>query len=571
MPPPRSSSRGWPRTTGKVSRGRRDRSTRGRPGKRSMRSSGSRKGAPRERAREEDFFEREEGVSGSILGEILAAKRRHIAAGEFTAETVSHARSRSSACAVAPPDSQPDGARFTAALSSFPSSLSKQNLLLPPLPLFLSEIKHRSPSAGLILADAPSRIESVARAYRRGGASALSVVIEQDFCGGDPSWLPRAKAASGLPVLMKDFVVNEVQLDFAAALGADAVLLIVAALDEEALARLHAAARTRSLAVLVEAHDDAEIRRALAAGAEIVGVNARDLKTFAVDLPGMARLGALLPASVTRVAESGIRTRADVGALAAAGYGAFLVGETLLRASDPSHMLRELRGENPTEVKICGITREEDVDTCLEQGVDWIGLVFAAGSPRRLTPEKGRFLRMRAKGEAAARAASGAAKGVVGFRGESRRRDARGGRARSPRRRSNAISPLFPSQKSSGPFRLAHHPRWQRRPLHREGAARRRPPLRHVRCRSERRHGQGVRLEPDGRDRSLPSRGARGRAETRERRFRREKGEARHRGRGFGSGSGAGNQGPGENRGVREGGATCLRNCLLYTSDAADE
>src|SRR5450759_4835004 len=420
MPPPRSSSRGWPRTTGKASRGRRDRSTRGRPGKRSMRSSGSRKGAPRERAREEDFFEREEGVSGSILGEILAAKRRHIAAGEFTAETGAHARSRSSAGAFAPPDAQPDGARFTAALSSFPSSLSKQNLLLPPLPLFLSEIKHRSPSAGLILPDAPSRIESVARAYRRGGASALSVVVEQDFFGGDPSWLPRAKTASGLPVLMKDFVVDEHQLDFAVALGADAVLLIVAALDEEALARLHAAARTRSLAVLVEAHDDAEIRRALAAGAEIVGVNARDLKTFAVDLPGMARLGALLPASVTRVAESGIRTRADVGALAAAGYGAFLVGETLLRASDPSHMLRELRGENPTEVKICGITREEDVDTCLEQGVDWIGLVFAAGSPRRLTPEKGRFLRMRAKGEAAARAASGAAKGVVAVFAENR-------------------------------------------------------------------------------------------------------------------------------------------------------
>jgi indole-3-glycerol phosphate synthase/phosphoribosylanthranilate isomerase len=349
-------------------------------------------------------------VSGSILSEILAAKRRRIAAGEFTAEAGARACARGGAGASAPPHAQPDGARFAAALSSFPSSLSKQNL---PPPLFLSELKHRSPSAGLILPDAPSRIESVARAYRRGGASALSVVVEQDFFGGDASWLPRAKAASGLPVLMKDFVVDEVQLDFAAALGADAVLLIAAALDDAALSRLHAAARTRSLAVLVEAHDGDEIRRALAAGAEIVGVNARDLKTFAVDLPGMARLGALLPASVTRVAESGIRTRADVEALAVAGYGAFLVGETLLRAADPSHVLRELRGENPTEVKICGITREEDVDTCLEQGVDWIGLVFASRSPRRLTPEKGRFLRMRAKGEAAAEAVSSAAKGVV--------------------------------------------------------------------------------------------------------------------------------------------------------------
>ena len=366
-----------------------------------MRSSGSRKGAPRERAREEDFFEREEGVSGSILEEILAAKRRRIAAGEFTAETA-RARSRAGAGLFV---ASPDGASFTAALSSSSNSFSKQNLLLS----FLSEIKHRSPSAGLILPDASSRIESVACAYRRGGASALSVVIEQDFFGGDPSWLPRAKAASGLPVLMKDFVVDEVQLDFAAALGADAVLLIVSALDGETLSRLHGAARSRGLAVLVEAHDETEIRRALAVGAEVVGVNARDLGTFAVDLPGMARLGALLPPSVARVAESGIKTRADVETLSAAGYGAFLVGETLLRAADPARALRELRGENATEIKICGVTREEDVDTCMELGVDWIGLVFAARSPRRLTPERGIALKERAR----------TAKGIVAVFAES--------------------------------------------------------------------------------------------------------------------------------------------------------
>ena len=349
-------------------------------------------------------------MGGSILGEILAAKRRRIAAGEFTAETAARARSRSGAGAASP-TAPPDGARFTAALSSFPSSLSKQNF---PRPLFLSEIKHCSPSAGLILPDASSRIETVARAYRRGGTSALSVVVEQDFFGGDPSWLPRAKAASGLPVLMKDFVVDETQLDFAAALGADAVLLIAAVLDDAALAGLSAAARARSLAVLVEAHDEIEIGRALDAGARIVGVNSRDLRTFEVDLPGMARLGALLPASGTRVAESGIRSRGDVEALAAAGFGAFLVGEALLKAPDSAAMLRTLRGENPTEVKICGITREEDVNACLEQGVDWIGLVFAAGSPRRLTPEKGRFLRMKAKGEAEARLCGGHAGGTDG-------------------------------------------------------------------------------------------------------------------------------------------------------------
>ncbi len=355
-------------------------------------------------------------MGGSILGEILAAKRRRIARGEFTAET--GARARTSGGRGAQPAARPDGARFAAALRSHPSlsssSISKQVF---PLPLLLSEIKHRSPSAGLILPDASSRIESLARAYRRGGASVLSVVVEQDFFGGDPSWLPRAKAASGLPVLMKDFIVDEAQLDFAAALGADAVLLLVSALEDEGLSRLHAAARSRGLAVLVEAHDEAETRRALDVGAEVVGVNARDLETFAVDLPGMARLGSLLPTSVVRVAESGIRTRADIEALSMAGYGAFLVGETLLRASDPARALRELKGENATEIKICGVTREEDVDACLEFGVDWIGLIFAERSPRKLTPERGRILRMRAMGERGARreegGAAGAVKGVV--------------------------------------------------------------------------------------------------------------------------------------------------------------
>jgi indole-3-glycerol phosphate synthase/phosphoribosylanthranilate isomerase len=331
-------------------------------------------------------------LAGSILADIIAAKRRRIAADEFAPGR------------TAPPGARPGGARFAAALSA--SSPSKKSLSSSSSVSFLCEIKHRSPSAGVILPDAGARVEEIARAYRRGGAAALSVVIEQDFFGGDPAWLARAKAASGLPVLMKDFVVDETQLDFAAALGADAVLLIAAVLGDADLARLYAAAKARGLAVLVEAHDEGEIRRATALGAELVGVNSRNLATFAVDLAGMSRLGRLLPSGATRVAESGIKSRADVEALEKAGYGAFLVGETLLRSLDPARTLRELRGENTTEVKICGVTREEDVDTCLENGVDWIGLIFAARSPRCLTAERGRVLRMRGKG-------NGGVKGVV--------------------------------------------------------------------------------------------------------------------------------------------------------------
>ncbi|HVO51165.1 MAG TPA: hypothetical protein VMV60_09250 [Thermoanaerobaculia bacterium] len=356
-------------------------------------------------------------MGGSILGEILAAKRRRVAAGEFTAATGAAAAAEVVAAAPsgapAPPVTLPDGMRFAAALHpSSPSESSSSS--------FLCEIKHRSPSAGAMLSDADARIEDVACAYRRGGAGALSVVIEQDHFGGDPAWLPRAKRASGLPALMKDFVVDERQLDFAAALGADAVLLIVAALADADLARLHAAARARGLAVLVEAHDEAEVRRASTLGAKIVGVNSRDLSTFAVDLAGMARLGALLPENAVRVAESGIRTRADVEALRTAGYGAFLVGETLLRSSDPARTLRELRGENATEVKICGVTREEDVDACLSNGVDWIGLIFAKRSPRCLTPERGRLLAMRARGEGDR---PGAVRGVVAVFDESASED----------------------------------------------------------------------------------------------------------------------------------------------------
>jgi len=309
-------------------------------------------------------------VNGTILGEILASTRARLARGEFAA---------SSRPALAS-----DGRRFLSALRRPPA--------------VIAEIKHRSPSAGVLLMNASDAIEATARAYRRGGAAALSVVVERDFFGGDPAWIPRAKAASGLPVLMKDFLVDEAQLDFALSLGADAVLLIVSALGDGDLARLHAAARARGLAVLVEAHDTEEVRRALAVSPEAVGVNARDLRTFAVDLAGVEAAARALPAGVVRVAESGVKTAADVTRLAAAGYDAFLVGETLLKSGDAAKALRYLLGRGTTEVKICGVTREEDVETCLANGVDWIGLIFAPHSPRRLTLERGRALAERARG-----------------------------------------------------------------------------------------------------------------------------------------------------------------------------
>jgi indole-3-glycerol phosphate synthase len=208
----------------------------------------------------------------------------------------------------------------------------------------IAEFKARSPSAGEILSNADGKVESFALCYRRGHAAAISVVTEQDNFGGDPGWLPRIRAMSGLPVLMKDFIIAERQLDFATSLGADAVLLIVRALPEKDLARLRAGARERGLAVVVEAHGAVEIRQAAALAPEVLGVNARDLTSFQTDLGSLEAMAKEIPPGPVRLAESGIRTRDDIERLAKAGFEAFLVGETLLRAVDPEDELRGLRG-----------------------------------------------------------------------------------------------------------------------------------------------------------------------------------------------------------------------------------
>jgi indole-3-glycerol phosphate synthase len=206
----------------------------------------------------------------------------------------------------------------------------------------IAEIKRRSPSKGEL--DPGLQPDLVAKEYVAGGAACLSVLTDTDYFGGSAADLVSARQASGLPVLRKDFTVAEADVADARIMGADAVLLIVAALSDDELRACAALADELSLAALVEVHDAAELDRALAAGARMVGVNQRDLRTFEVDHQRAATLAARIPTDVLAVAESGIRDAADARRLADAGYDAVLVGETLVRSQDRAAQLRELVG-----------------------------------------------------------------------------------------------------------------------------------------------------------------------------------------------------------------------------------
>jgi indole-3-glycerol phosphate synthase len=206
----------------------------------------------------------------------------------------------------------------------------------------IAECKRRSPSRGILRADYDPA--AIARQYAAAGAAAISVLTEPTFFDGALDHLRAVRAAVPTPILRKDFIVDEFQILEAHAAGADAILLIVAALDDATLARLHAAAVARGLAVLVEVHTEEELLRAQAAGARLIGVNSRNLKTLAVSLDTALALGARLGPGVIGVAESGIRSRADIDALAAAGYHAFLVGERFMTQPDPGAALAELVG-----------------------------------------------------------------------------------------------------------------------------------------------------------------------------------------------------------------------------------
>ena len=207
----------------------------------------------------------------------------------------------------------------------------------------IAEIKRRSPSRGPL---APDLVPGVlAKAYAAAGATCLSVLTDSEFFGGSVQDLAEARAAVDLPVLRKDFTVCPADVCDARLMGADAVLLIVAALSAGELGDLLSLASRLGLDALVEVHDEAEAEVALAAGAGIVGVNQRDLVTFEVDGQRAARVGAGLPIGVVKVAESGIRSAQDVRRLAAAGFDAVLVGEALVTAGDPGAALAQLMAE----------------------------------------------------------------------------------------------------------------------------------------------------------------------------------------------------------------------------------
>jgi indole-3-glycerol phosphate synthase len=207
-------------------------------------------------------------------------------------------------------------------------------------PSVIAECKRRSPSRGVLRRDYDPA--AIAMAYERAGAAAISVLTEPTFFDGHLDHLRAVRACAGVPILRKDFIVTPFQIVEARAAGADAVLLIAAALEPSELSSLLRVSGESGLDALVEVHDEAELAAALDAGAQVVGVNSRNLRTLDVDMETLDRLGPRIPPDVTAVAESGIRTAADVGRLHALRYSAFLVGERLVTAPDPGEALRGL-------------------------------------------------------------------------------------------------------------------------------------------------------------------------------------------------------------------------------------
>jgi len=225
----------------------------------------------------------------------------------------------------------PDGARFERELGAS----GRVNVI--------AECKRRSPSRGVLAATYDPA--ALARQYEQGGAAAISVLTEPTFFDGALEHLAAVRRAVRIPLLRKDFVVDEYQLFEARAAGADAVLLIVAALEQTELVRLRTRARELDLAALVEVHDETELSRAVDSGARVIGVNNRNLRTLAVDVDASYRLATKMPREVVAVSESGLQSRSDLERLAAAGYRAFLIGERFMTDPDPAGAIQALIGD----------------------------------------------------------------------------------------------------------------------------------------------------------------------------------------------------------------------------------
>jgi indole-3-glycerol phosphate synthase/phosphoribosylanthranilate isomerase len=241
----------------------------------------------------------------------------------------------------------------------------------------VAEVKRRSPSAGDLRPDADPA--ALAAGFERAGAAAVSVLVDERFAGTIDD-LRAARAAASLPLLAKGFFRDEIELDELREAGADAALLILRDLDDRLVARLLEHATRIGLDALVEAHDAAELERAVRLAADPIGINARDLATFAIDRAAQLRLVAQAPRDRVVIAESAIHSRAQGAAAELAGADAVLVGSALMRAADPAERLREILSR--PLVKVCGLTREEDVAVAAEAGADLCGFVLEPESPR---------------------------------------------------------------------------------------------------------------------------------------------------------------------------------------------